>query len=396
VSPQPPLYLTPFHPEAMIKIAVVKRMNIKYLVISLILTLSLLLSAGCELLPDIQIEQSEPLTPPETANETTPIDSEWSIPPAESQAPLLPTIADVVARVKPSVVAINTEVVTFDIFTQPGAGSGWIIDENGVIVTNNHVVQGAKSITVTLDDGQTFPADMNTVATDPLTDLAVFKIDAESLPAATVGDSPRLRVGDWVVAIGNALGEGISATHGIVSRKSVTITVDGEQILYDLIQTNAAINPGNSGGPLVNMAGEVVGITSAKLSAVGIEGMGYAISTEVAMPIIRQLINIGYAVHPWLGVGLYPVNEYIVERFDLAIDKGAFLGEVVADSPADRAGLQTKDVIISFAGEEIATVDDLIIAIRSAQVGQEVEITYWRGETENTTCTTLIERPRSP
>ncbi|GAH87964.1 unnamed protein product, partial [marine sediment metagenome] len=128
----------------------------------------------------------------------------------------MPSIADVVAKVKPSVVAINTEVITYDIFNQPftqeGAGSGWIIDEDGLIVTNNHVVEGAKSITVTLDNGETWLVDMNAVATDRLTDLAVLKIDAENLPAITIGDSSKLRVGDWVIAIGNALGEGISAT----------------------------------------------------------------------------------------------------------------------------------------------------------------------------------------
>ncbi len=302
-----------------------KRINIRNLVVSLILILSLTLGAGCELITgkNTALPSEQPQTTTEqptttTTTNTTPIDSEWSIPPADSQAPILPSIADVVAKVKPSVVAINTEVVTFDIFnrpfTQEGAGSGWIISKDGIIITNNHVVEGAKSITVTLDDGRTFPADMNKVATDPLTDLAVIRIDAEKLPATTVGDSSKLRVGDWVVAIGNALGEGISATNGIVGRKGASITVDQGQTLYDLIQTNAAINPGNSGGPLVNMAGEVIGITSAKLSAVGIEGMGYAISTNEAMSIIQQLINTGYVIRPWLGVSLYSVDPFVVQR----------------------------------------------------------------------------------
>ncbi|HUU63476.1 MAG TPA: trypsin-like peptidase domain-containing protein [Dehalococcoidia bacterium] len=213
----------------------------------------------------------------------------------DSQSPILPNIADVVALVTPSVVTIDTET-TYQFFhrsfTQEGAGSGWIIDESGIIVTNNHVVDGADSIIITLYDGSTFFIDPDTIATDPTDDLAIIRIDAENLPAANIGDSSELRVGDWVVAIGNPLGLGISAKEGIVSRLDVSLTVDG-QTLTDLIETSAAINPGNSGGPLVNMQGEVIGITSAKVSSVGVEGLGYAISIDEAMPIIEELITSG-------------------------------------------------------------------------------------------------------
>jgi len=232
-----------------------KKVSIKNLFISLILIISIALVSGCGLLSDVE-------TPPSSSTETTenitPIDSDWSVTPGESQVPILPSIADVVARVKPSVVAITSEVVITDIFnqrrTQEGAGSGWIISTDGIIVTNNHVVEGAETITVTLDDGRTFSVDINTVATDSLTDLAVLKIDAENLPAAIIGDSRKLRVGDWVVAIGNSLGERISATNGIVSALGVSLPMSSDQTLYNLVQTDAAINPGNSGGPLVNMA----------------------------------------------------------------------------------------------------------------------------------------------
>ena len=371
-----------------------KRANFITLFVSLILILSIALVSGCGLLSDVD---TAPPSSPETTENVTPIDSDWSVTPAESQAPTLPSIADVVARVKPSVVAINTEVVTVDIFnqrrTQEGAGSGWIISEDGIIVTNNHVVEGAESITVTLDDSRTFSVDTNTVATDPLTDLAVLKIDAENLPAATVGDSRKLKVGDWVVAIGNSLGERISATNGIVSAIGVSLPVSSEQTLYNLVQTDAAINPGNSGGPLVNMAGEVVGITSAKIAEVGVEGMGYAISTQEASPVIEQLINTGYVVRPWLGVSLYTVDEYVVQRYDLSVDKGAFIVYVAAGSPADKAGIKPGDVVTGFAIEEIDTVDDLIQAIRASQIGQEVEIIYWRGQNKRTSYATLIESP---
>lgn len=373
-----------------------KKAKIKYLLTCLIIILSLLLPTSCTF--SCTMPSAEPVPPPSPplTPTATPIDPNWTVP-AESQAPTLLSIADVVAKVKPSVAAINTEVITYDIFnrpfTQEGAGSGWIIDEDGIIVTNNHVVKGAKSITVTLDDGKTFLVDMNKVATDQLTDLAVLKIDAGNLPAVSVGDSLKLRVGDWVVAIGNALGEGISATHGIVSRKGVPITVSSGQTLYDLIQTNAAINPGNSGGPLVNLAGEVVGITSAKLSAVGIEGMGYAISSNVAIPIIEELVKNGYVVRPWLGVVLHTVDQYMVLRYDLAVDKGAFITYVAPDSPAGKAGLEPGDIVINLNGEEITTAQELIHAIHSGQIGQRVEIIFWRGETKNTTHATLVESP---
>jgi len=369
-------------------------MKMKALLVSIILIVSLTLSTGCGLITEVNT--SPPESPPATSN-VTPINTEWTMPSAESGTQTLPSIADVVTKVKPSVVAINTEVVSYDFFnrayTQEGAGSGWIIDENGIIVTNNHVVEGAKSITVTLDDGRTFTADMATVATDPQADLAVLRIAAEDLPALTIGDSSGLRVGDWVIAIGNALGEGISATDGIVSRKNVTVTVDQNQTLYDLIQTNAAINPGNSGGPLVNLAGEVIGITSAKLSAVGIEGMGYAISTETAVPIIKALVTTGYVVRPWLGVGLYTVDQFVVQRYQLAVNEGVLVTSVSPGSPASKAGIKPGDVITKFGDLEIADVSTLIRAIHSSQIGQQVAVTFWRGTVENNIQATLTESP---
>jgi serine protease Do len=303
----------------------------------------------------------------------------------------------VVALVKPSVVAISTEFVTFDFFnrpfTQEGAGSGWIIDEDGIIVTNNHVVENAQSISVTMDDGTTYAVDINNVFTDSLNDLAILKIDAQNLPALKIGDSSKLRVGDWVIAIGNALGQGIRATEGIISRKNVSVPVAPGQTLYDLIETSAAINPGNSGGPLVNLAGEVIGITSAKIAAVGVEGMGYAISTETAIPIIEELIKNGYVTRPWLGVVLTTVDEFAVMRFGLTVREGVLITQVVAGSPADQAGLKPGDVITGFAGQEIATTAELIRAIHRSEIGQEVEIIFWRGDSRYTTTAVLAESP---
>ena len=201
-------------------------------------------------------------------------------------------IADIVAMLKPAIVCVDTEVVLYSFgraITQQGAGSGWIIDASGIIVTNYHVVEGARTITVTLDDGRKFTVNPNTVAADSLNDLAILKIDAQNLPAVAVGDSSDLRVGDWVVTMGNALGLGTSAKEGIISRLDISLTLDSQKI-GGLIETSAAINPGNSGGPLINMNGEVIGITNAKIASIGVEGMGYAISMNKALPIIQGLI----------------------------------------------------------------------------------------------------------
>jgi serine protease Do len=254
-----------------------RKPNIKILPLSLLLILTLVLGVSCG----------------QSLNENTSITTNSLANSGNMTSIMLPSIADVVASVKPSVVAIDTET-TYRIFnrsfTQEGAGSGWIIDANGIIVTNNHVVEGAKSIIVTLSDGRTFTVDPNTVVTDQQDDLAILRIDAGNLPAVRIGDSSVLRVGDWVIALGNPLGLGISAKEGIVSRLGVSLTMSG-QTLNDLIETSAAINPGNSGGPLVNMHGEVIGITSAKVSSVGVEGMGYAISIHEAMSGLAKLIT---------------------------------------------------------------------------------------------------------
>jgi serine protease Do len=376
-----------------------KRLNLKTLLISLfiILTLSLSFASGC-----ITIKTPEaiaPVTEPAPVTAPEPINPEWT-PPSTTDKPTeeLPSIADVVALVKPSVVAINTEVMSYDFFNRPytleGAGSGWIIDEDGIIVTNNHVVEGANSITVTMDNGDTYDADINSVATDPLNDLAILKIDAKNLTALQRGNDSTLRVGDWVIAIGKALGQGIRATEGIISRKGVSLGVDQGQTLYDLIETSAAINPGNSGGPLVNLAGEVVGITSAKVSQVGVEGMGYAIGIDTAVPIIQELVNKGYVTRPWLGVGLYTVDQIAIMQLQLSIDHGVVLVQVVANGPADEAGLEVGDVIVSIGGQEVSDVHELTKNLLSSAIGEPLEIKYWRGDSEYTATVVPIESPR--
>ena len=204
-------------------------------------------------------------------------------------------IADVVRDVKAGVVAINTTTVytygwgsfTYD-FKVEGAGSGWIIDEGGIIVTNYHVIEGADFIKVTLDNGNIYEVDLSTVYYNEVADIAIFHIESDNLKALKIGNASALAVGDWVIAMGNSLDMGVSAKEGIVSQLHVSVAI-GEQSIDELIETSAAINSGNSGGVLVNMNGEVIGITNAKISAIGVEGMGYAINIDYAMSIINEL-----------------------------------------------------------------------------------------------------------
>jgi serine protease Do len=370
-----------------------KKLNLKYLLTSLVIIVFLVVASGCQFIP--QISTPTPTSPP-TVPTANPIEPGWTPPAGDGETQPFPSITDVVALVKPSVVAINTDVTVQDIFGQTyseeHAGSGWIIDEDGLIVTNNHVVEGANTVTVTLADGRTFTAE--TVRTDAISDLAIVKVNATNLPAARVGNSDRLLVGDWVVAIGNSLGMGISATSGIVSATGVSLTISEGQTQDDLIQTDAAINPGNSGGPLVNMAGEVIGITSVKIAQVGVEGMGYAISSNTATPIIQQLVQQGYVVRPFLGVqNLLTVDQTVAAYYSLSVDHGALIRGVVAGGPAEQAGLQAGDVIVKFDDQDITDVSDLLRTIYSYQIGQKVTITFWRGDSQSTTQVTLAERP---
>jgi serine protease Do len=367
--------------------------------VCIVLLAIILLIAGCSF-PGFRIINNSSSDISSTPISTpSPINPAFSAPPLAT-AVLSNTIVDfspIISKVRPSVVAINTTVAGLNIFggtfTQKGAGSGWIIDSSGgLIVTNNHVVEGATSISVTLEDGRNFSAD--TVRSDNTSDLAVLKINAQNLPASlNVGDSSKLRVGNLVVAIGNSLGEGISASMGIVSALGTSVSTDQGETLYDLIQTDAAINPGNSGGPLINLAGEVIGINSIKVAQVGVEGMGYAISTQQAIPIINSLITTGYVTRPWLGIGLYTVDQTAIRQLRLAVTKGVLVTQVVNGGPASLAGIRQYDVITRIDGKDLSSRDDLLKLIRNYQVGQKVELTYWRNSTEATTSATLGVAP---
>ena len=366
--------------------------------IIIILLLSLVFGMGGCLLPFPQpLETPAPTDISSDQTPVKPIDPNWAPIAGNGNNQPLPSIVDVVEKTFSSVVAINTEIVTIDFFqrqrTQSGAGSGWIIDGSGIIVTNNHVIDGAKTVTVETVNGRTFQTGPENIYRDPVTDLAIVKINATDLPAVPIGNSTKLRVGEWVVALGNPLGQGLRAKEGTISGINVSLTIDAGQSLYELIETSAAINPGNSGGPLMNMKGEVIGITSAKIAAVGVEGMGYAISTHTALPIIEELITKGYVTRPWLGVQLYTVDQYVATINRLPVDKGVVITYIVPNSPAEKVGLQELDVITHFNNKEVVTAVELIQAIHASEIGEEVKLTFVRGQDIKKTTARLTQNP---
>lgn len=324
----------------------------------------------------------EVFTPPPPSNATETIEPNWTFPTTYNQSSaLLPSFSAVVTKVKPAVVSVTTEVAK---------GSGFVIDgEQGYIATNEHVVANAQNIEVTMDNGETFSASV--VGKDALTDLAVIKVDASDLPYTCLGNSSSLAIGEWVLAIGNAFGMGLRVTEGIISGLDVAITLLSGENLYALIETTAAINPGNSGGPLVNMKGEVVGITSAKI--LGAENMGYAISSNIAKPIIEELIRQGYIIRPWLGVHIQTLDWLTAWLNNLTIDEGVLITEVAPDSPAEAAGLKKGDIITKFQDKEIDTAQALQEAIHECQIGEKVEIAFVRGRVTKTTYAVLEQSP---
>ena len=261
-------------------------------------------------------------------------------------------------------------------FETKSLGSGVIINKEGFIVTNNHVIANAKEITVTLANEKDYEAEV--IGKDKKTDLALIKIDAkEDLPVAPLGDSERLTVGDWVIAIGNPFGLAETVTAGIVSAKGRVI---GAGPYDDFIQTDASINPGNSGGPLFNLWGEVVGINTA-IVATG-QGIGFAIPINLAKELIPQLKEKGRVIRGWLGVGIQRVTPQLARSFGLEEPKGALISQVFKGDPADRAGIKQGDIILEFDGKEVEEFGDLSRIAASTPPGKKVKIKVFRnGET---------------
>jgi serine protease Do len=253
-------------------------------------------------------------------------------------------------------------------FRSRSLGSGFIINKEGYIVTNNHVVENATDIKVSLTDKDEYEAKV--IGRDPKTDVALIKIEAKKdLPAAALGDSSKLRVGEWVVAIGNPFGLGHTVTAGIVSAKGRTI---GAGPYDDFIQTDASINPGNSGGPLFNLNGEVVGINTA-IIATG-QGIGFAIPINMAKELLVQLREKGRVVRGWLGVQVQRVTPELAKSFGLDRDRGALVADVMPDTPAARAGIERGDIIVEFNGRRIDEMTDLPRVVAATPPGTEVPV----------------------
>ncbi|WP_370871667.1 S1C family serine protease [Pectinatus haikarae] len=298
--------------------------------------------------------------------------------------------------VGPAVVGITNKAVARDWFNNQvevsqGVGSGVIFKSDGYIVTNNHVIDGAREITVSLADGRTLPGKL--VGADSVTDIAVVKVDAADLPVAKFGNSDDIMVGEPAIAIGNPMGlefQG-SVTAGVISALNRTLDIGEGRV--KLLQTDAAINPGNSGGALVNADGLIIGINSAKLAANGVEGMGFAIPINTVQPIIDQLIANGRVARPYLGVGIFDKNSAAKNGYLLNIDKGVYVAQVAPNGPAASAGIQRGDVIAKIDDKEINSVNDLRDAISAHKIDDKISLDIVRDGKELSVSAVLNEMP---
>ena len=298
--------------------------------------------------------------------------------------------------VGPTVVGITNKAVAHDWFNNPveteGVGSGVIFRKDGYIVTNNHVISGAKELIVSLPDGRSLKGKL--IGADEMTDLAVVKVDAKDLPAASFGDSDKIVVGEPAIAIGNPMGLEFkgSVTSGVISALNRTLDISDKRV--KLLQTDAAINPGNSGGALVNADGEVIGINSAKVAANGVEGMGFAIPINTVQNIINEIMDKGYVARPYLGVSVFDPETAGRYGYQLNIDKGVYIFQLTLNGPCGKAGLQRGDIILKIDGEETNSVSDLRGKIAEKKVGDTVKITFDRNGKEQSADVVLEEMPQ--
>tara|TARA_B100000029_G_scaffold419020_1_gene424344 strand:+ start:1128 stop:2516 length:1389 start_codon:yes stop_codon:yes gene_type:complete len=312
------------------------------------------------------------------------------------------SFADLAEKLMPSVVNISTtQVITtrttpFPFEFPPGSpfgdlfrdfgepqqrrtsalGSGFIIDSEGIVITNNHVIQGAEDIYVRVNGEKEHEAEI--IGTDPLSDLAVLKIKSEEkFSPVKFGDSDKARVGDWVIAIGNPFGLGGTVTSGIISARNRSI---GLSRYEDYIQTDASINSGNSGGPLFDMNGDVIGINTAILGQSGSIGIGFSIPSNSAKKVIDQLIQFGETKRGWLGVRIQIVTKEIAEEADLDKPRGALVVSVADNSPSDKAGIRSGDIILEFDGKKINEMRELPKIVAETEVGKTVDVKIWRNK----------------
>ena len=321
------------------------------------------------------------------------------------------SFADLAEKLMPSVVNISTtQTVTTttnpfpfqfppgspfeDMFKEFGTpqerqstalGSGFIIDEKGIVVTNNHVIQDAEDIIVRVNGDKEFKAKV--IGADPLSDIAVLQLETkEKFIPVKFGNSDQARIGDWVIAIGNPFGLGGTVTSGIISARNRSI---GLSRYEDFIQTDASINSGNSGGPLFDMSGDVIGINTAILGRSGSIGIGFSIPSNSAKLVINQLIKFGETKRGWLGVRIQDVTKEIAEVEKLDKPRGALVASVAKNSPSDKAGVEAGDIILEFNGVEIKEMKELPIIVARTEVGKKVQVKIWRNKRETTKTITL-------
>ena len=314
------------------------------------------------------------------------------------------SFADLAEKLMPSVVNISTTTVVTtqsnpfpfefppgspfeDMFKEFGTpqerqssalGSGFIIDEEGIVVTNNHVIQDAKDIIIRVNGNKEYKAKV--LGADPLSDIAVLKLETnEKFIPVKFGDSDKARIGDWVIAIGNPFGLGGTVTSGIISARNRSI---GLSRYEDYIQTDASINQGNSGGPLFDMNGDVIGINTAILGRNGSIGIGFSIPSNSAKLVIDQLIKFGETKRGWLGVRIQDVTKEIADVEKLDKPRGALVASVAENSPSDKAGVKAGDIILEFNGEKIDEMKQLPIIVARTEVGKKVEVKIWRNKKE--------------
>ena len=361
--------------------------------LGLAVALVLALVAACDAVGTVESPTAPPLTPTVASPTASPAGGRFigasqaavtaaptTAAAAQGRRPL--TVPELVKRVRLSVVHIATEAVAMGVFGRSmpseGVGTGFIIDSDGTIVTNNHVVSGARQVIVTLFDGRTYEAEI--VGLDPQTDLAVLRIPEGGLQPVALGSSTDLEVGESVIAIGHALDlpGGPTVTTGVVSAKDRTITNVGTMglTLSELIQTDASVNPGNSGGPLVNMYGEVVGINTA--AAGGGQGIGFALAMDAARPLIETLIAEGRIERGFLGVQAATITRSIARQNRLPVEAGIYILGVVPDSPAQAADLRPNDILIAIDDEPVLDAGALSRALATYPPGTTVTVSVLR------------------
>jgi len=307
-----------------------------------------------------------------------------------------------IGKVGPAVVNIDTvfrpqqpEVPEFlkpffgEPFPRKGQASGVVIDARGYVLTNNHVVQDARSVKVTLADGRSF--DATVVGSDPLTDIGVVRIHGDNLPVAELGTSAEVPVGGWVLAIGNPFGYENTVTVGVLSARNRQLRAPNRVGLENLLQTDAAINPGNSGGALVDINGKVIGIPTAIIPYA--QGIGFAIAAETASKVAEQLIATGHVSHPWLGIYYVPISEEVQKQLKLPDRKGILVVRVEPGGPADQAAIKPRDVILRLGTREVTKQEDVSEVVRQSKIGEKLPATIRREGRELQLTVTIGERP---